>query len=80
VEPLEHVIEPVSDPARRVAAGGWRRAALGLALGVVAGSLVASVTPRDGRRADGGRGGDTRTLRRGAPAGPGRRAPRHRGG
>jgi hypothetical protein len=47
VEQVEHVIEPVSDPARRVAAGGWRRAAVGLALGVAAGALVASVTSRD---------------------------------
>jgi hypothetical protein len=50
VEQVEHVIEPVSDPARRVAAGGWRRAAVGIALGVAAGALVASVTPRDRRR------------------------------
>jgi hypothetical protein len=49
VEQVEHVIEPVSDPARRVAAGGWRRAAVGLALGVAAGALVAAVTPRDRR-------------------------------
>jgi hypothetical protein len=48
VESREHVIEPVSDPARRVAAGGWRRAAVGIALGVAAGALVALVTPRDG--------------------------------
>jgi hypothetical protein len=47
VEQVEHVIEPVSDPARRVAAGGWRRAAVGIALGVAAGALVASVTSRD---------------------------------
>jgi hypothetical protein len=49
VEQVEHVIEPVSDPARRVAAGGWRRAAVGIALGVAAGALVASVTSRDRR-------------------------------
>ncbi|MEX1178406.1 MAG: hypothetical protein WEB09_08080 [Nitriliruptor sp.] len=47
MERSEHVIEPVSDPARRVAAGGWRRAVVGVALGVAAGALVAAVTPRD---------------------------------
>lgn len=52
MEQVEHVIEPVSDPARRVAAGGWRRAAVGIALGVAAGALVAAVTPRDGATTD----------------------------
>ncbi|MEX0835519.1 MAG: hypothetical protein WD010_05480 [Nitriliruptor sp.] len=47
MEQVEHVIEPVSDPARRVAAGGWRRAVVGIALGVAAGALVAAVSPRD---------------------------------
>lgn len=47
MEPLEHVIEPVSAPERRVAAGGWRRAAVGVALGVAAGALVSAVTARD---------------------------------
>lgn len=47
MEPLEHVIEPVSAPERRVAAGGWRRAVVGIALGVAAGALTALVTPRD---------------------------------
>jgi hypothetical protein len=47
VEPLEHVIEPVSAPERRVAAGGWRRAAVGVALGVAAGALVSAVTASD---------------------------------
>lgn len=50
MEPIEHVIEPVSAPARRVAAGGWRRGAVGIALGVVAGALVAAVTPPDRTR------------------------------
>jgi hypothetical protein len=44
---VEHVVEPVSDPARRVAPGGWRRGLVGVALGVVAGALVSSVVPRD---------------------------------
>ncbi|WP_052664969.1 hypothetical protein [Nitriliruptor alkaliphilus] len=47
MEPLEHVIEPVSAPQRRVAAGGWRRAAVGIALGVAAGALVSTVTASD---------------------------------
>lgn len=47
MEPLEHVLEPVSDPQRRVAAGGWRRAAVGIALGVAAGALVSTVTATD---------------------------------
>jgi hypothetical protein len=67
VEPLEHVIEPVSAPERRIAAGGWRRAAVGIALGVVAGALVATVTPRDTARADGGRPDPRRP---GGPRGP----------
>ncbi len=45
MEQVEHVIEPVSDPARRVAAGGWRRAAVGIALGVAAGALVRARQP-----------------------------------
>jgi hypothetical protein len=47
VDQERHLVEPVSDPARRVAAGGWRRAAVGLFLGVAAGALVAAVTDRD---------------------------------
>ena len=47
MEPLENVIEPVSAPERRVAAGGWRRAVVGVLLGVAAGALVAAVSPRD---------------------------------
>lgn len=50
MEPLEHVIEPVSAPERRVAAGGWRRAVVGVALGVAAGALTALVTSRDPER------------------------------
>lgn len=53
MEPLEHVIEPVSAPERRVAAGGWRRAVVGIALGVAAGALAALVTPRDRARGGG---------------------------
>ena len=49
MEQTEHLIEPVSDPARRVAAGGWRRAVVGIALGIAAGAAVALVSPRDRR-------------------------------
>lgn len=65
MEPLEHVIEPVSAPERRIAAGGWRRAAVGVALGIAAGALVATVTPPDRRRAR--RRGDREATR--APGG-----------
>jgi hypothetical protein len=50
---VEHVVEPVSAPTRRVAPGGWRRAAVGVALGVVAGALVSLVVPRDGHEGAG---------------------------
>jgi hypothetical protein len=40
--------EREAEVARRpVAAGGWRRAVLGLAVGAVAGALVALVLPRE---------------------------------
>jgi hypothetical protein len=35
------------DPARHVAAGGWRRAVTGAAVGVAAGLLLGLVLPRD---------------------------------
>lgn len=41
------------DP-RTVAAGGWRRALVGLAVGIVAGAAVALVVPRDAERRHGG--------------------------
>lgn len=34
---------------RQVAAGGWRRALVGLAVGLAAGALVALILPRDER-------------------------------
>jgi hypothetical protein len=37
-------LEPAS---RHVAAGGWRRAVVGLVVGAVAGALVGLVVPRD---------------------------------
>jgi hypothetical protein len=42
-------VEPLSlDPAgRHLAAGGWRRAAVGFAVGALAGVVVALVVPRD---------------------------------
>jgi hypothetical protein len=42
-------VRPVQvDPTgRHVAAGGWRRALVGLAVGAAAGVLVALVVPRD---------------------------------
>lgn len=33
--------------ARRIAAGGWRRATIGFGIGAVAGVLVALLAPRD---------------------------------
>jgi hypothetical protein len=42
VDALE--LEPAS---RHVAAGGWRRAVVGLVVGLAAGALVALVVPRD---------------------------------
>ncbi len=39
---------------RHVAAGGWRRALVGLAIGVAAGIVVALVLPREPRAAVGG--------------------------
>lgn len=36
-----------SDQQRHVAAGGWRRALIGFALGALAGLAVALVLPRD---------------------------------
>jgi hypothetical protein len=44
---VDHVVEPVSAPERRVAPSGWRRGVVGVALGVVAGALVATVIERD---------------------------------
>jgi hypothetical protein len=42
------VIQPPFEPAtRHVAAGGWRRALVGLMVGAAAGVAVALVVPRD---------------------------------
>lgn len=54
---LEAEVEQFSHEARRIAAGGWRRALVGFAIGVGAGLLAALVVPRDegarGRRVAG---------------------------
>jgi hypothetical protein len=39
---------PVEPATRHVAAGGWRRAVVGLVVGAIAGAAVALVVPRDG--------------------------------
>lgn len=39
--------EQGSQAPRHVAAGGWRRALVGLAVGLVAGAAIALVLPRD---------------------------------
>jgi hypothetical protein len=38
---------PLEPAIRHVAAGGWRRAVVGLFVGAAAGALVALVVPRD---------------------------------
>jgi hypothetical protein len=38
---------PVEPATRHVAAGGWRRAVVGLVVGAIAGAAVALVVPRD---------------------------------
>jgi hypothetical protein len=38
---------PLEPATRHVAAGGWRRAVVGLLVGAAAGALVALVVPRD---------------------------------
>jgi hypothetical protein len=42
--------EVVGDPARHVAAGGWRRALVGLVLGILAGAAIGLLVPRDEER------------------------------
>lgn len=44
---LEAEVEQFEHEARRIAAGGWRRALIGVAIGVVAGLAAALVLPRD---------------------------------
>ncbi len=43
-------VPDVEGPVRRVAAGGWRRAVVGLAVGAAAGIAAATAMPRDGGR------------------------------
>lgn len=44
---LEAEVEQFEHEARRIAAGGWRRALIGLAIGAAAGVAAALVLPRD---------------------------------
>lgn len=44
---MEAIDEPLRTPERHVAAGGWRRAAIGFLVGLLAGAAVALVLPRD---------------------------------
>jgi hypothetical protein len=46
---LEAEVEQFEHEARRIAAGGWRRAVIGLAIGVAAGLAAAVALPRDDR-------------------------------
>lgn len=55
-EVADRLVEPASTPARRIAPGGWRRGAVGVALGLVAGLLVAAALPRDAAPHTGDRG------------------------
>jgi hypothetical protein len=44
---LEAEAAQFEEEARRIAAGGWQRAAIGFLMGVAAGLLAALVMPRD---------------------------------
>ncbi len=44
---LEAEVEQFEHEARRIAAGGWRRAAIGFLIGAAAGLAAALVLPRD---------------------------------
>ncbi|MBW3657115.1 MAG: hypothetical protein KY457_00645 [Actinobacteria bacterium] len=44
---LEAEVEHFEHEARRIAAGGWRRAVIGVAIGAAAGLAAALVLPRD---------------------------------
>lgn len=44
---LEAEIEHFEHEARRIAAGGWRRALIGFGVGIAAGIAAALVLPRD---------------------------------
>lgn len=44
---LEAEVEHFEHEVRRIAAGGWKRALIGLAIGAVAGVAAALVMPRD---------------------------------
>lgn len=46
-EVLEAERQQFEQEARRIAAGGWRRAAIGFGVGAAAGLLAALVMPRD---------------------------------
>ena len=46
-ELLDAEVQQFEHEARRIAAGGWRRAVVGFALGAVAGVATALVLPRD---------------------------------
>jgi hypothetical protein len=45
---LEAEVEQFEREARRIAAGGWRRAVIGLAIGALAGLAATVALPRDG--------------------------------
>jgi hypothetical protein len=42
-------VAPVAEEARHVAPGGWKRAAIGLAIGILVGVAVALLIPREER-------------------------------
>lgn len=44
---IEAELDQFAHEARRMAAGGWKRAAIGFALGATAGLLAALVLPRE---------------------------------
>lgn len=44
---IEAEVEQFGHEARRIAAGGWRRALIGVAIGAAAGLAAALVLPRD---------------------------------